>query len=186
MKNGEIVSIGDTARIVNQYLSNESVNKTNVTWSKGKNPGDDVVILHSAKLVDVNGSSIEYATIDASVGIEFKYEILKTGYWPVPNVHVYTSKGEYVFVSGETQDERFTKTGVFSSTMWIPANLLNTGTYIIRIAATTMSPLRVHFWDTDTLVFDVIEDIKNRNSDFNQPIPGVVRPQLKWSTVQID
>lgn len=185
LKNGEIVSRGDTAKIVNQYLSNENASKTHAIWNNKNNPGDDVAILHSAKLIDAHGNKIEFAVIDKSIGVEYTYQVLKEGYCPVPNIHVFTSKGECAFVSGEKQSAKLSKVGVYVTTMWIPENLLNEGTYIIRVALSTMNPVKVHFWDTDTLIFDVIEDFTKRESDYNQKMPGVLRPQLKWNTVQI-
>jgi lipopolysaccharide transport system ATP-binding protein len=185
LKNGAVVSIGETDTIVNQYLSNENTNRTFAKWEKGNEPGDDVAILLWAKLIDENGNKIEFASIDKKVGIEYSYEVLKEGYCPLPNIHVYTSKGETAFVSGETQDLKFSKVGIYKTTMWIPSNLLNEGTYVIRVALSTMIPLKVHFWDTDTLIFDVIEDLKKRNSEYNQIMPGVLRPQMDWNTIQI-
>lgn len=52
LKNGEVVSMGDTVKIVNQYLSNENANKTYMKWENGNNPGDEVAILHSARLIE--------------------------------------------------------------------------------------------------------------------------------------
>jgi lipopolysaccharide transport system ATP-binding protein len=185
LKNGMVVSMGETASIVNQYLSNENTNKTFVQWEKGSEPGDDIAILLWARLIDEDSNKIEFASIHKKIGIEYSYEVKKEGYCPLPNIHVYTSKGEIAFVSGESQDLKFSKIGVYKTTMWIPSNLLNEGTYIIRVALSTMIPLKVHFWDNDTLIFDVIEDLKNRNSEYNQWIPGVVRPKLDWETILI-
>ena len=70
--------------------------------------------------------------------------------------------------------------------MWIPENLLNEGTYIAGIALSTMRPLKIHFYKQEALLFNVVEDIMNsRQLDFNQKIPGVVRPRLKWENIQI-
>ena len=185
LKNGAVVSMGDTIKIVNQYLSNENTNKTFVKWEKENAPGDDIALLQSARLIDENLNTIEYAPIDKKIGVEYVYEVLKPGYCPIPNVHVNTSKGEQAFVSGEKQDVRFSMPGIYKTIMWVPGNILNEGAYSLRIALTSMNPLKIHFAVPDTLFFEVIEDIKNRQTDFNQKIPGVVRPKLDWETILI-
>ena len=70
--------------------------------------------------------------------------------------------------------------------MWIPKDLLNEGTYIAGIALSTMMPLIIHFYEQEALMFTVVEDImQTRKSDFNQRIPGVVRPRLVWETTHV-
>lgn len=88
-------------------------------------------------------------------------------------------------MSGEKQDVRFSMPGIYKTIMWVPGNILNEGAYSLRIALTSMNPLKIHFAVPDTLFFEVIEDIKNRQTDFNQKIPGVVRPKLDWETILI-
>ncbi|MCX6312554.1 MAG: ABC transporter ATP-binding protein, partial [Bacteroidetes bacterium] len=185
LKDGSISSIGETPTIVNHYLANESTNKTEIEWEKGNEPGDEIAILKSSRLIDENSTKIAYATIDKKIGIEYVYEVLKEGFCPVPNVHVTTAKGEYAFVSGEKQEDKLGKPGIYKTVMWIPANLLNEGGYNIRVALTTMIPLKIHFAQAETLTFEVIEDMNKRQSDFAQRIPGVVRPKLDWNTIQI-
>jgi lipopolysaccharide transport system ATP-binding protein len=185
LKNGEVKAIGETAKIVEQYISNENKNRSEISFEKGKNPGDDVAILHSVKLIDENYSRINSASIDQKIGVEFIYAILKKGYSPIPNIHVFTSKNEYAFVSAEKFDEKLSETGKHKAIAWIPKNLLNEGTYLIGVALSSMNPVKVHFHEREALLFDVIEDINKRNNEFNQKIPGVLRPQLNWDTIKI-
>lgn len=184
LKNGQIVSRGDTQKIVNEYLSSEVANRTSVQWNRNDAPGDDVAILLSARLIDEQSRKIEYAKIDNQIGIEFSYELLVGGYAPVPNIHVHTSKNEYAFVSAGKESGPIAP-GVYTSVVTIPAHLLNSETYNIRIALTSMNPLKVHFALADALVFEVIEDINTRQNSFNQRIPGIIRPQLNWNTIKI-
>lgn len=183
LKSGEIVSMGDTIEIVNQYFTFENANQTFAKWHKGNNPGDEVAILHSVQLIDENLNKIEFVAIDKKVGIEYIYEVLKEGYCPIPNIHVNTSKGEHAFVSGEKKDVKLSAVGVHKTIMWIPPDLLNEGAYSVRVALSTMNPLKIHFAEPEALFFEVIENINNRNTDFNQQIPGVVRPKLDWETI---
>lgn len=185
LKNGQIVSIGGTEKIVNEYLSSEVTNRTSIQWNRDSAPGDDVAILLSARLIDQQFQKIEYAKIDTEIGVEFTYEVLVGGHAPVPNIHVHTSKNEYAFVSAGKESKTPVEPGIYTSVVTIPAHLLNSEIYSIRVALTSMSPQKVHFAFSDTLIFEVIEDINTRQNSFNQRIPGIIRPRLNWNTIKI-
>ena len=151
-----------------------------------KAPGDSVARILSARLVNEAGEKMPFANANKKIGIEMEYEILAEGHTPVPNIHIFTAKGETAFISHAELEEKLGIVGRHKAVMWIPADLLNEGTYIAGIALSTMIPLNVHFYRQDALVFDVVEDIQNsRKLDFNQRIPGVIRPRLQWSNQTI-
>lgn len=185
LKDGTVRAIGETNKIVDEYLSQEHASKTSVAWDKNNAPGDEVAILLSARIIDSNSNKVEFTTINKGIGIEFIYEVLKSGYCPLPNIHMYTSKGECAFISTEKIDEKLAGIGMHKTVMWIPDDLLNEGTYIAGIALTTMKPIKIHFNVREALIFEVIEDLTKREGDFNQRIPGVLRPKLDWNTIQI-
>lgn len=186
LKKGKLTVIGETEKVVNQYLNSEDGNKTEVNWDEKEKPGDDVAILHYAKLIDENFKLLGIAAIDKKIGIEFTYEVLKPGFAPIPNIHVFTIKGEYAFVSSEKKDEKLSGIGVFKSIIWIPQHLLNEEMYVVGIALSTLTPaVIVHFFEKDALIFEVIEDLDKREVDYRHKLPGVVRPRLIWETSKI-
>jgi lipopolysaccharide transport system ATP-binding protein len=186
LKEGKIVSKGNTIEIVNQYLANENTSRTKIEWENGSKPGDEVAVLHSARMIDASFNHITSTTIHQKIGIEFTFEVLKEGYNGFPNIHLLTSKREYVFASGEGKKDNSSKKGMYTAVMWIPENLLNVGTYIAGAAYSSMNPVKIHFFETEAIIFDVIEDINLRNSEYNQHIPGVIRPILDWETKKIN
>ncbi len=186
LEKGQIKMFGNTADVVDYYLGNMESRSTETQWEKGKNPGDDVAILHSAVVVDEHHKKIPFVNANKKIGIEFVYEILRSGYTPVPNIHIFTARGECAFISHEDFDEKLSTVGKHRATMWIPENLLNEGVYVAGIALSTMMPLKIHFYQQDALMFSVVEDIMNsKKLDYNQRIPGVVRPRLNWTNIQI-
>ena len=186
LEKGKVKMFGETEEVVNHYLGDTSSKTTEAHWEKGHTPGDNVAILHSAQVVDENHHTIPFTTANRKIGIEFTYEILESGHTPIPNIHIYTAAGERAFMSHEEFDEKLGAVGKHRAIMWIPENLLNEGTYVAGVVLSTMVPLTIHFSQQDALVFSVVEDIMNaRKSDFNQKIPGIVRPRLKWETVQV-
>lgn len=185
LKDGTVDSIGDTHAIVDRYLGSEHSNKTIFKTEREHAPGDEVAILLAARLIDEGHNKIEFTTLDKGVGIEFTYEVMKEGFCPVPNIHLYTSKGECAFISCENIQAKLSAVGVHKTVMWIPKDLLNEGTYVAGLALSTLSPIKIHFNVREALIFHVIEDLTKREGDFNQRIPGVLKPKLNWETIQI-
>ncbi len=186
LEKGKVVMFDNTEKVIDYYLNKLESRTTEVQWEKGNEPGDDVAILHSARIIDEHHDKISIVTADQKIGVEFVYEILKSGYTPAPNIHVFTQKGETAFVSVEEIDEKLGHVGKHRSIMWIPENLLNEGGYLVGIALSTMMPLRIHFYQHDAIMFTVVEDImKSRKNDFNRRLPGVVRPRLKWENILV-
>ena len=183
LKNGGLFAEGTTDLIVDQYLNNEHQSKTYVEWSDGKNPGDDVVKLKSARLIDENLNKIDFTSIHKSIGIEIIYQVLKEGYCPIPTVHMYTSTSECAFISADNIDSKLSRVGLHRAIMWIPNDLLNDGTYVVNISISTLQPITIHLHTKEALIFEVIEDLSLRDGDYIQKIPGVLRPKFQWDTV---
>ncbi|MGQ0828880.1 MAG: ABC transporter ATP-binding protein [Bacteroidota bacterium] len=184
LSNSKIRSIGETNQIVNQYLSQENNSNTTIAWEEGKKPGDDIAILHSARLIDESLNTIDFTELHKKTGIELTYEVLRDGFMPIPNIHVFTAMQEHAFFSSENNDEKLSKKGIHKTIMWIPENLLNDTIYSITLSLTSMKPfLKVHSYVPDALFLNAIEDINKRGNDYNQKIPGILRPKLTWETI---
>lgn len=187
LEKGRIEMFGDTEKVIDFYLNKLKIHSTEMQWKKNETPGDDVAILHSARIIDKNYCKIPFATANQKIGVEFIYEILKEGHVPIPNIHIFTPTGECAFINHEEFDQKLGTLGKHRAIMWIPENLLNEESYIVGIALSTMMPLKIHFYQQDALMFSVVEDIMSpsRKLDYNQKIPGVVRPRLKWENIKI-
>jgi lipopolysaccharide transport system ATP-binding protein len=183
LRNGALYKKGPTREIINHYLTNDMSATSSYEWDKENAPGDDEAKLISARLIDKNYQNIVSFDIAERIGVEFKYEVLKCANPKIPNIHLYTNKGDHVLYSAENEDLKLLlKKGVFKTTVWIPENLLNVESYSIAISLSTISPLKVHFWVKDALIFDTTEDLKNRTDSYNLELPGVIRPLLRWET----
>src|SRR6476620_9286210 len=51
LKNGRMISSGNTVQIVNEYLSIENIGKTSASWNKENMPGDNVAVVHAARII---------------------------------------------------------------------------------------------------------------------------------------
>jgi lipopolysaccharide transport system ATP-binding protein len=184
LKNGHIVETGETEKIIHKYSSTETDLITENSWLIDKK-GDEVAHLLRARLIDRNNNTVNIVFMHHEVGIEFEYEVAKSGYQPLPNVHIYNIKGDQVFVSSETTHEKFLQKGNYKTVMWIPPNLLNDGRYLVGIALSTLIPEKIHFYEQEALIFDIVEDMELRNSEYRGSMPGVIRPKLEWQTRKI-
>jgi lipopolysaccharide transport system ATP-binding protein len=74
--------------------------------------------------------------------------------------------------------------GRYTSTGWVPGNFLAEGTMLIGPTMRTIEPDLLHFNEADSVAFQVIDSPggDTARGDYTKPIPGVIRPLLKWDT----
>jgi lipopolysaccharide transport system ATP-binding protein len=185
LRNGVIAKEGNIDETIRLYLSTDAEVSTKRSWENNP-PGDDAVKLLSARLVDQNGNDTEAIDFYKGGGIELIYKTLTTGYQPVPNIHVSNQKGDFVMVIAETDEHVSTEPGLYKSVVKIPPHFLNDGRYIAGIAASTMIPEKVHFYEKEAIVFDIVEDMNFRPTAYRGIIPGVVRPNFNWKTERLN
>jgi len=105
----------------------------------------------------------------------------------VPNYDFYNEEGIQVFVAREIDpvwDGRVRPVGRYASTAWIPGNLLAEGTFLVGAAISTMNPAMIHVHERDAVAFQVVDSMDGNSArgDYAGPMPGVVRPVLRWQT----
>lgn len=183
--NGSIVLEGEMDPVIEKYLSasSDTIVKRNYI---GKDFGDEVVQLLNARLLDSKFSETSVLDFYGGGSIEYTYQIKKAGYIPIPNLHLYNINGDCVMIVSEKEANIKSETGIYQTRVHIPPHFLNDGRYIVGIAASTMIPERVHFFDPKALIFDIVEDMEKRSSSYRGNIPGIVRPELNWSTIKLD
>lgn len=183
LEKGEVKNIGNTEDIVNEYTSGSTADGTEKVWTETKRPGNNISELISVRLTDRSNKTIPYVYSNQEVGVEVTYKVKINGYSPLPSIHLFTNKGDYLFVSYSDYNEKLlNEIRTHKAIAWIPANIFNNGIYIVGVGLSTMIPMQTHFFERDVLTFQVIEDIaSSKKNDFNQQtVPGVLRPILKW------
>jgi lipopolysaccharide transport system ATP-binding protein len=185
---GRVLCDGPSATVVGSYLSSHAGTTAAREWPDIEAaPGNDVVRLRAVRVRKDDGQVGEAIDIRRSVGVEIEYEVLKPGLVLVPNLHFFNEEGVYVFTAGD-RDPAWHKTprptGRFSSTAWVPGNLLSEGTLFVGAAITTPDPVKVHFYERDAVAFQVVDSLEGDSvrGDWGGPIPGVIRPLLRWTT----
>ncbi len=188
---GRVIGDAQSSQVVSAYLSSGLGTTAMRVWPElNTAPGNDIVRLCAVRVCTEDGIFSDALDIRRPVGIEMEYEVLQSGYVLVPNYHFYNEEGVYAFVASEADPAwtgRERPIGRYVSTAWIPGNLLSEGTLFVGAAVSTMDPVAVHFYERDAVAFQIIDsmDGDSARGEYAGPMPGVVRPLLRWSTRMI-
>lgn len=186
MEKGSIVKQGPIEEVVEQYLSfsTDDSDLTKKYKERKFDDWDEKVVLHNVQLINEQKEEIVNSTIDQTVGIRIKFEVLDaTDINPVPNVHISHSLGGKLLVSIAPNDPtQFSSKGMHEAIVWIPKNFLNNNYFKVGVAITTFSPFQVHVSDYDALHFEALDGNLNSASrnGYTGKIDGFIRPELVW------
>jgi lipopolysaccharide transport system ATP-binding protein len=180
---------GPSHQVVNAYLNAGLAMAAVREWPDPvKAPGNDVARLWAVRVRTEDGLMTDAADIRHPVGIEVEWEVLKPGYVLVPNLAFENEEGVFLFVGCDRDPgwrRRPRPVGRYLSTAWIPGNFLSEGTLSIGASVVTEDPFTIHCDTQDYVVsFQVIDSLDGDTvrGDYGGPMPGVIRPMLKWTT----
>lgn len=185
---GEILRDGPSYQVTSEYLEAGLGRKASREWTHlSKAPGNDIVRLRAVRVRTEDGHVCDAIDIRRAVGIEMEYEVLKPGHILVPNYHFFNEEGVYAFVAIDLDPawrQKPRPLGRYVSTAWIPGNFLSEGTMVVGAAISTPERVVVHFYEIDAVAFHVIDTLDGGSArgDYAGPMPGVVRPLLRWTT----
>jgi lipopolysaccharide transport system ATP-binding protein len=188
LQNGQIVREGSTHDVVAYYEEQTVGSGSGIVWEDPSTaPGNDLVRLQSARVVDEDGVGAAAIDVRRPVGIEIGFRVLREGKPIVPKIKVLDQHGAICFNAMDV-DPRWrdpTPPGEYLSTAWIPANFLNEGRHsidvdIVTIASPKLSPQAGSRSTISFHVYDPAEGDSARG-DFSGEFRGVVRPLLDWT-----
>ena len=185
LNNGSVEALGKPEELINRYLGSFETAQTAKDYRGTGANGDSIAVLLEASLLDHRGETTLALDFYEGGILEVTYQILKRGYLPVPNIHFFNQKGDYVMVIGEDKRNLSGEEGIYKSTIKIPGHFLNAGQYTLGLAISTIEPEIIHFYDREGLVFNVFENMEKRDSDYRNEIPGVVRPKFHSKTIRV-
>jgi len=185
---GRVVHDGPSHEVVRTYLGSGFGSSAHRQWSDpSKAPGGDVARLSAVRVMGGDGRTTDAVDIRRPFKIEMEYEVLKSGYVLSPHYHLVNDAGELIFITQDLDPQwrrRPRPTGLYRSYVEIPENLLTEGTVFVGCYCITLSPDTLQFSAPDVVAFQVIDSLDGDSArgDYTGPMPGVVRPLLKWST----
>jgi len=190
LNQGKIETSGNAEEVVDSYYRSNMGTSARRTWDDEPKKGEnEVVRLLETRAHDENFEIYENYDITKSIGISMDYEVLKDGEQFTHSFNVYNEDGVHLFSLHDTKFEavhQFVKKGIYTATAWIPGNMLAEGNHIISVAIIRINPFYVFFHEMDALRFNVRDYMRGDSARGNYLLdfPGVVRPLLKWQTVQ--
>lgn len=190
LEKGHIKRQGTPSEVIVDYLGGDQGGTGRVDFGGlGKRVGDEFVELLYGEVVDEGGCASIEIDIRKPVSVRMGFRVLKqSSVRYLPNFHFIVPGGTYAFVSSpETYLER--PPGDYEARCEVPGDFLNEGTYFVGLAVSSYEPgLTIHYFEQSALTFnvkDALEGSVGRNAGYVNVMPGVVRPRLPWSIVEV-
>lgn len=179
MNNGSIKSIGETERVMNNYLSHHTNSSLKQYCDDPEvASGNDKVKMRRIEVIPLLNDIDEPITINTAINIEFEF-------WnyieDIPinlSMHLYTINSECVFNVGSPAT-KLTK-GLHKGVCEIPGSLLNDGIYSVSMMVVAEGSYALYNFE-DAVSFEVTE--KRIGSNWHGKHPGFVRPQLNFTLI---
>jgi len=189
LENGKITLDGEPREVVKRYLSSSWKTGALREWKNQPNaPGDHVVRLRRVRVRAEDGTTVSVVDIHKPFGIELTYEVLEDDHTLVPVMEFYNEEGMELFSTHDTSADwrrRSRPRATYTSTVWIPGNLLAEGSLVGHVSIMSHFPATIlHAHERNAIAFQVVDSPSDDSArgDYIGPMPGVVRPLLRWTT----
>ena len=185
---GTVLQQGPAREVVSTYLrAGLGMTAVREYSDTAKAPGNEVVRVHAVRVRTEDGEISDMVDISQPIGIEMEFDVLQSGHVLTPCYGFNNEEGTVMFVASDRDphwQRRPRPSGRYRSTGWIPGNLLSEGTITVGAGIITEVPFRIHCDDENAVAFQVVETLGGNTArgDFAGPMPGLIRPLLKWNT----
>ncbi|NVO85916.1 ABC transporter ATP-binding protein [Hymenobacter terrestris] len=186
---GRVEKIADTDTIIGSYVQKNFGSRGTMSWSDDNDsPGNDIIRLLSVSIINEGHDIVERIDIKRKIGISFTYKVLKPGQRFTHGVNIYNHHGVHLISSHDVEQANkqiAVATGVYTTTVWIPGDLLAEGLLTVGVAIMKYEPFEVWLHEENAVSFTVIDPITGDSARgyYTGSFPGVVRPLLQWDAV---
>jgi len=189
LNQGKIVGEGEASEVVREYLSSSWGMRSEHRFEDNlKQPKSEFVRLESVRIVNENGETCGTFDVRKKIGIEITYDVVQSGQILLPNYQVYNQERVHLFTIQDVASDwsrRAKEKGRYTSTAWIPGNLMAEGSFMVNVAIVTYLPnMNVHFNAQEVVSFDIFDPMTGDTArgDFAGKMDGVMRPMVNWET----
>lgn len=181
LHDGRMMFEGTPAMVTSRYLQEWLPTIDDVVYDDIKTaPGNEEIRLHSVSVRPGVGSPKSQITVRTPVVAEFEYWKLKAHSRVDLVAEVWNEHGINVFATASL-GEVPAPPGLLRSSFIIPADLLNNGTYRIRLVVLLNGATEIAEWE-DIVAFEVHDAASELRGAYHDYWPGAVRPNLEWET----
>jgi lipopolysaccharide transport system ATP-binding protein len=178
LERGGVACIGDVDPVCRKYLGEGLDAHAQKTWIDIEDSSaNDRIKLHSIQVVSTEDSA-DIFTVKTPILIEFSYSLYIADRFFYVGVHVKTISGQCAFVTVSFPE--LISPGRYRTVCHIPGNLLNAELYTLHVYFVCDSS-DVLYEIENPVTFEV-HDVERPEGAWIGPLPGAVRPQLKWET----
>jgi lipopolysaccharide transport system ATP-binding protein len=189
LNEGRIVADGPCDKVIGEYLLYGQGAVGSRQWPEGRGaPGDEVTRLRAVRIRRKSGLAAEFMDIHDPIGLEMEFDVLQPGYQLFPYYSVHNQDGVRVMsvVDRDPQWQGVARQpGRYTTTAWIPGNLLSEGTFFVDVAMRAPEMKIRHFNERQIIAFQVVDDLSGngaRGIGFGGKMAAVIRPLLDWET----
>jgi len=189
LENGVVSFDGEPREVVKHYLSSSLKTGAIREWnSQPDAPGDQVARLRKVRVRTNDGVTTAVVDIRQPFGIEITYDVLADGHALMPVIEFNNEEGTELFSTHDTSSDwrrQPRPSGTYTSTVQIPGNLLAEGSLVGHVSIMSHFPATVlHAQERNAVAFQVVDSPAGDSArgDYVGPMPGVIRPLLKWTT----
>jgi lipopolysaccharide transport system ATP-binding protein len=181
LHDGKVVLQGSPSSVTSSYLKKWLPTLKEVVYDDiNAAPGNDLIRIHRASVRPQHGSSKDRLTVRTPLVVEFEYWKLEAHTVLGLAAEVFNDHGINVF-STVMVAETAAPAGLWRSAFTVPADLMNDGTYRVRLTAARSSLIGAACWE-DLVAFEVYDAASELRGMFHDAWPGAVRPNLEWKT----
>jgi homopolymeric O-antigen transport system ATP-binding protein len=192
LEQGRVLASGSTEEVISTYLTKGVQSPAERYWEDLRlAPGNQGIKLHGVRVLDETGKPCHRHDIRRPVRVEILFRIQQEKRGVVPGFHLFDNEGNCLFMSydhnrPEWQEQIFDP-GPHSAVCEIPGNFLAEGRFTVTVAINVeVGQSFCHVLERDAVGFEVFDpcegdSVRGPNSN---TWGGVVRPMLRWTTVQ--
>ena len=179
LHDGRLVLEGPTSSVTSRYLRDWiPVFKERVYPQIESAPGNEIFRLHRARVRPLSDDTNNVITVRTPLVVEFQYWKLSARTVLTLLVGVFNEHGIHLFNTAVVE-EASAPLGLISSSFIVPADLMNNGTYRIKLSVHDNEEIAC--WE-DLVTFEVHDASSELRGDYHGEWLGAIRPNMEWKT----
>lgn len=185
IEHGRVALRAASSKAVDYYLANGFSQQGQRVWQAEEIPASAYPFRPIwMRVINSRGEIADTIRTTEPAAVEVAYELAEPISGLRVGIYLYTSRGEMVFISFDTDDlQRYDKHGIrsagrFVSRCHLPADLLNGGRFVLGMNASAFR-IKRYFQDEQALAFNA-DATGAPGTQWAEPRLGAVRPRLDW------